>query len=149
MAAPRKQADGSHAVSFASSPNYVVPIIYTTRYFELFIQKAIEIPSQRQIYADIEALNWKEMCEQLSQGNVGPGKNVVSIRMSKEAFVKALTSFGHPESVAVGILEVYLGDTGFPCLGKKDSEPDLEGLARKPYTFHEFAEQTDRSQILN
>ncbi|KAG9006377.1 hypothetical protein FRB94_000841 [Tulasnella sp. JGI-2019a] len=146
IAAPRKQADGSYAVSFASAPEDVMPVIYTTRDFGLFVQKAIEVPGQRQIYADTEALSWKEMCEQLSQVT---GKNIVYIQMSKEAFVKALTDFGLPESVAVGILEVYLGGAEFPYMGKKDFESNLAGLAGKPYTFREFVEETDWSHILN
>ncbi|KAG8986806.1 hypothetical protein FRB93_005148 [Tulasnella sp. JGI-2019a] len=70
MAAPRKQADGSYAVSFASALEDVIPVIYTARDFGLFVQKAIEVSGQCQMYADTEALSWKEMCKQLSQGNV-------------------------------------------------------------------------------
>ncbi|KAG9004159.1 hypothetical protein FRB94_002642 [Tulasnella sp. JGI-2019a] len=111
VAAPKKQADGSYAVFCVNPPETLVQLIYTSRDYGLYVQRAIEAPGKHEMYAYTEMLSWEEMCKQLSEVT---GKNVVYVRMPDEAFVAALTGLGLPEPAASGLLEGYVGYAEFP-----------------------------------
>ncbi|KAG9001768.1 hypothetical protein FRB93_011973 [Tulasnella sp. JGI-2019a] len=150
MAAPSKQDDGSYAIYGPNPPNSVAHFVDVAHDYGLFVRKAIESPRDASSGVDVfaygEVISFANLVKQLSEIT---GKTVKYVQVTPEQFMQSALAGGVAESSARELLENFQVIEEFGYYGSKDTSRSLEGLARKPRTWAEFAKANDWSKVLN
>ncbi|KAJ7442170.1 NAD(P)-binding protein [Mycena galericulata] len=143
-----KQDDGSFAIEWPVEPTTVFPIIDVAHDYGLYVRQVLELPvfpGGSEVLTSGDNITVKDIAQQLSEVT---GKKVVFKQVSVEQFgAKIKEAMGAPPHIVQDLSEAWLAVGEFGHYGPK-ATASLEGLARKPRTWKEFAQVADWSKVL-
>ncbi|KAJ6536011.1 NAD(P)-binding protein [Mycena vulgaris] len=142
-----KQPDGSFAIELPVKPTTVLPLIDTAEDYGLYVRQVFELPvfpDGSEVFTSGENITVQDLVLQLSQVT---GKKIAFKQISVEQFGKLVQALGLPPHIVVDMKECFQTFDEFGYYGA-NSTANLNGLARKPRTWTEFAQTADWSKVL-
>jgi len=143
-----KGPDGSLFILFPVDPETLMPIIYLSKDFGMFVRKAIEDATQgagATIHTSSELLSVKDICAQFEEVT---GKKLNHNQSSPDEFASILQATGASAEIAALMKEIYQAVEEYGYYGRGvDLEAEKEGLARPTTTWKEYVKTTDWSSL--
>ncbi|KAJ7438274.1 NAD(P)-binding protein [Mycena galericulata] len=142
-----KQEDGSFALEWATDPASTFPVIDIAHDYGLYVRQVFELPvfpDGSEVLTAGENITAGDIAQQLSEVT---GKKVVFKQISDGQFRAKIQALGRPQFIVDDLAESASAWSEFGYYGNKPTA-SLEGLARKPRTWKEFAQATDWGKIL-
>ncbi|KAJ7221850.1 NAD(P)-binding protein [Mycena haematopus] len=143
--APVKQADGSFVIPLPLKPTVHLPVLDMTRDYGLYVLRALEspvFPDGTAVYTGL-SITMEDVAHHISQAT---GKQIVVEQITLEQFGQKMAASGAPPHFVVAMLDAWKWFEEFGYYGGK-STSDVEGLAKPPLSFKEFAKAADWSKI--
>ncbi|KAF7348434.1 NmrA domain-containing protein [Mycena venus] len=140
-----KQADGSFAIRFPASPTALFPIIDAENDYGLYVRQALEAPTfprrlggafRRIYHAGGYGLSALSRCEK-----------IMAQQITVEQFEKGFAEAGMPPHVVAVYSDAFQAVNEFGYYGGKTTS-SVDGLARTPRSWAEFAKTADWSKVL-
>ncbi|KAJ7885726.1 NAD(P)-binding protein [Mycena olivaceomarginata] len=135
------RTDGAFAIRVPVSPTTSLPVFDAERDYGLYVGHVLEapvLPDGAEVRTG-EYLTIAEMALQISQAT---GKRVVAEQIPMEQYEKEVAAKGLPPHVVLDMSD------GYNSIMAGKISPSVEGLARTPISFSEFAKTADWTKVL-
>ncbi|KAF7348475.1 NAD(P)-binding protein [Mycena venus] len=143
--APVKRADGTYAIPLPLSPTVPLPVIDMARDYGLYVLRALEapvFPDGSEVHTGLD-ITMEEVAIQLSQVT---GKRIIIEQITLDQYGKKMADSGAPVHVVVDMLDAWKWFEEFGYYGG-EATSSVEGLAKHPLSFREFAKAEDWSKV--